>query len=180
MKVKKHPTQEELREMFTYDPHTGRLVWKKIAYKSTAKVGEVAGSIIRCPAGSRWRIGMARTIFFNARLVWIYHYGDIPQDMQIDHKNQNTLDDRIENLRLASSLQQKWHSRPRKNNPLPKGVIELKRGNKRFRADIRMDGKKRTIGYYSTAEEAHEAYKKIAQPKHKEFLNLNTIREDVG
>lgn len=37
-----------------------------------------------------------------AKLIYIWHYGEIPAGLVIDHINQNPLDCRIENLRLVS------------------------------------------------------------------------------
>lgn len=44
------------------------------------------------------------------------HNGPIPEGMQIDHINGNKLDNRIENLRLATQSQQKYNVGVRKSN----------------------------------------------------------------
>lgn len=63
-----------------------------------------------------------RKVFYVHRRIWEIHYGPIPKDMKIDHKNGNSLDNRIENLRCVtqrenirnSNLVGKWVRRPRK------------------------------------------------------------------
>ena len=48
------------------------------------------------------------------RVVWEEHHGKIPDGMQIDHINNNPIDNRIENLQLVTkkqNLQRKMYSR---------------------------------------------------------------------
>ena len=88
--------------------------------------------------------------------------------MDIDHKNEIKDDNRFENLRLATESQNAAHrSKKNKNNKSGyKGVHWC--GNK-CRAEIMKDGKLYHIGYFITAEEAHEAYKNKARDLFGEF-----------
>ena len=43
--------------------------------------------------------------YYKHRLVWIYHYGEIPKHKEVDHINGDKSDNRIENIRLATRSQ---------------------------------------------------------------------------
>jgi len=44
------------------------------------------------------------------RIVFMYHYGDIPENLQINHENGLKHDNRLENLELMTSSQQMIHA----------------------------------------------------------------------
>lgn len=61
-------------------------------------------------------VGIGKKLELAHRVIWQMHFGEIPQDMVIDHINQNKKDNRIENLRLASKSQNALNSKISKNN----------------------------------------------------------------
>jgi hypothetical protein len=85
------------------------------------------------------------------RLVYIYHYGDIPNDLQIDHINGIRDDNRIENLRLVTHQENQW------NQTKAKGYYWHKR-NKTYLARIVIDGKLKHIGSFDNEDDARNAY----------------------
>lgn len=89
------------------------------------------------------------------RIKWFVAYGEYP-DCAIDHINLNPLDNRLNNLRLATRSQNKFNTKKkaRKNN-LPLGVHQ--RG-KKFIATISKNRNKTYLGSFNTAEEAHNAW----------------------
>jgi len=95
--------------------------------------------------------------FLIHRLIAIY-FIDNPNNYQIvDHINQNSLDNRIENLRWITKS---GNMRNRKNQgKYMKGVWFHKKNNK-FRAKICIDYKHKHLGYFDTELEAHEKYMK--------------------
>ncbi len=77
--------------------------------------------------------------------------------IQVDHKNGDTLDNRRENLRVATSSQSNANRRRNKNNKSGfKGVTWDKR-KQTWRATI-YHGKQYHLGYFDTPEGAHDAY----------------------
>lgn len=89
-----------------------------------------------------------------------------------DHANKDTLDNREENLRLASFAQNMHNTKRRKDNSSGyKGVCWDKRKQK-WVARITANKITKYLGYYNTAEEAHEAYRKAAPEYHGEFARL--------
>ena len=74
---------------------------------------------------------------------------DGSKENQIDHKNQNSLDNRIENLRVFTNQQNSW-------NKTVRGTRLLKSG--KWRAKITYDGKTKSKEPFDTESEAHEQY----------------------
>jgi len=71
----------------------------------------------------------------------------------IDHIDGNKLNNSVENLRITNNS---GNQRNRKNT---KGYYFDKKKNK-YRAQIRVNGKTKHLGYFDTKEEAHNAYLK--------------------
>lgn len=103
------------------------------------------------------------------RIIWELFNGSIPLGMQIDHKDGNKLNNNIDNLRLATPMQNSANTLP-KNKDLPKGVSKV--GNK-FIARIHYQYSNIHIGTFATIEEAAEAYNNKAKELHGEFAYCN-------
>jgi hypothetical protein len=99
------------------------------------------------------------------RLIWELFNGPIPEGMLIDHIDGDILNNRIENLRLATRQQNNVNSNG--SGRYAKGVV-LSNSNK-FRARIKVDGVHMDLGSYDTEEEAAEAYRVAALEVHGEF-----------
>lgn len=96
---------------------------------------------------------------------------DAPASMQVDHKNGDSLDNRRENIRLATQAENQHNRRVfAKNKSGYKGVDLF---HKRWRAQIKFNNKKIYLGYYDTPEDAARAYDKAARLYFKEFASLN-------
>ena len=85
----------------------------------------------------------------------------------IDHKNGVKTDNRLVNLRRATSSENNVNVKLRTNTTGYSGV-SLSRG--RFQALIRIAGKNTYLGLFSTAHEAGLAYARKAEELHGEFL----------
>lgn len=88
----------------------------------------------------------------------------------VDHKNHNTCDNRLENLRIATKSQSMSNRRLRKDSRSGLKGVTFAEG--RWMACIQANGKKKTIGRYPTAQLAYEAYCKAAIELHGEFACL--------
>lgn len=93
---------------------------------------------------------------------------EIPEDKQVDHINQNKSDNRWVNLRLASPAQQQINTGVQKNNKHGKGV-GWRDSNKKWRADIYVDGKAKCLGHFDSKTEAQEAYEAGAKMYYGEY-----------
>jgi hypothetical protein len=145
-----------LRERFTYEAATGRLLWAKRVGKSHAVIGAQAGCI-STQSGYRL-IRFDGKLFLAHRLVWLYVHGALPA-AELDHINGNRDDNRIENLREVTRAQNAQNTSVlwRTNTSGHKGVAFHKQRGK-WRASIRRDGKTAHIGLFDNYEQARSAW----------------------
>jgi hypothetical protein len=159
-------TAEIVRNLLSYDPETGWLIWRSTRSRG-AKAGQRAGGIHH--AGHR-KLMLFGKSYLEHRLAFLWMTGQWPEH-QIDHINQDKADNRWSNLREATHGQNSANrsiSRT-KNHGLPRGVSP-QRGTRRFTAQIKQGGKIKHLGAYPTPEEAHTAYLRAAREAFGEFL----------
>jgi hypothetical protein len=152
-----------LREALAYDPVTGIFKWVK-PLAPQVKVGSIAGDAL-----SKIRRGGA-IIRFNGRryyahrLAWEFSIGPIG-NYQIDHINGNEVDNRIANLRLATSSVNGQNKRgAQSNNKL--GLLGVHERRGMFLAQIKLNGKHRYLGSFQTKEAAYAAYLEAKRTLH--------------
>ncbi len=98
----------------------------------------------------------------------------MPETPEIDHKNNDGLDCRRENLRAATFAQNRQNVGKNKRNTSGfKGVFSD--GNGGWRARIRVNGKRLPLGSFDTAEEAARAYAAAAAKHHGEFAPAEVV-----
>lgn len=94
--------------------------------------------------------------------------------LQIDHINGDSLDNRKENLRVCTGVENRLNrNKTVQNTSGYKGVF--KTYNNRWRAQIGWKNKKLYLGSYKTKEEAALAYNKKAVELFGEYANLNVV-----
>ena len=157
-------TPENLCEIFSYDPNTGEIRWKKrISQKSV--IGKIAGN--KLPSG-RVNITVNYKHYKAHRIVWAMMTGKWPEN-EIDHINRNPSDNRWENLREVT------HSQNMKNLPIPKTNKSGYKGvswhaiGKKWQAHIKANGVNYYLGLFNTAEDAAKAYIEASKKLHGEF-----------
>ena len=95
-----------------------------------------------------------------------------PKGATVDHRDHNPLDNRKDNLRIATRSQQNMNRRLQKKHRTGfKGVWPTKSG---FSAMIKKDDKRVYLGHFQTAEAAARAYDDMARELFGEFAHLNT------
>lgn len=160
--------QTLLKTLVIYNPISGLFI-NKITRSVNGKaiVGTIAGNKT---CTGYWYIRVAGKRYPAHRLAFLYMTGNWPK-YQIDHINNNRLDNRWENLREATPAENARNvSMFCSNTSGFKGVgLNNKSKTKPWRARISVNKKSISLGYFATAEEAFEAYKKAAEFYHKEF-----------
>ena len=143
---------DRLRDVLDYDPDTGIFRWR-VTLCRRVRAGAIAGTL-----GSN---GYRATHIdgrrhYSHRLAWLYVTGACPRD-QIDHINGIRDDNRFCNLREVDNSAN-GQNRARADRDSATGLLGVSPHRSRFRAQIRLNGRQRYLGTYTTAEEAHKAY----------------------
>ena len=156
MKFKPHPSQEKLHERFEYRAdNISQPFIQKIRISQHIKIGDLVGGLYK--GHTYYTVAIGKKNYMLHRLVWIYHYGDIPDGMQIDHIDGNPLNNQIENLRLATPSQNQQNSKIRSNNTSGIKGIRWYERSKKWKVQICINGKYKFIGYFDILEEAEAA-----------------------
>lgn len=160
-------TAETLRELLDYDPKTGMLAWR-VARSGTNGIGSIAGCVNE--NGYR-RICIHGRRFLAHRLAWLYVHGVWPAN-EIDHINGVRRDNRLANLREATRSENKRNEGANTRNTSGfKGVCWNKRERK-WTAEIVVNGKRSFLGLFSTPKAAHVAYCAAAKRLHGKFARV--------
>lgn len=169
-KPKKLPSLDVLRARYSYDPETGEL--RNLVGYRNVRLGGIAGSL--CPDNSvtptrHYRVlNLGGQNYKAHRIAWLMHHGYDPGEMLVDHKNGNSLDNRAENLRLATGAQNSQNQSKNANNSCgSKGVVQVSTG--KWVAKIGVNRKRIHVGTYLTREEAEAAYFSAAMLQHGNF-----------
>ena len=146
-------TQADLKKRLRYEPETGNFYWIGKPSKrlpAGAKAGTQINGYIRIHMGGK--------LYGAHRLAWLYTHGVHPT-YQIDHINGNGLDNRIENLREATALENAQNKRKaQKNNSHGNLGITYDKAKKLWRARITLAGTRIYLGKFKTQEQASNAY----------------------
>jgi hypothetical protein len=106
------------------------------------------------------------------KLVFLHH-AVVGKKATVDHRNHNTLDCRNKNLRICDNSQNSMNRRMRSDNTSGfKGVSFCKRRHK-WHAQIKILGKKKSLGYFKRASHAAKVYDKEAAKLFGEFAFTN-------
>lgn len=161
----KNISHEDLLKVIHYSQETGEFRWK-VRQSLAVPAGSIAGTIGK---SGRRMIQINGDIFVAARLAWLYVHGSWPSQ-QIDHKNLNRSDDRIDNLREASPVENAQNRRKKSNNTSGfKGVHWVAHANK-WQSRISVNGNRINLGLYSDIKDAAAAYAKAAKFYYGEFF----------
>ena len=91
---------------------------------------------------------------------------------EVDHKNQEKVDNSISNLRwCSSSTNHRNRTQKRSKHNLPRGVHITSSG--KYIARININGKTKNLSCYETKEEASEVYEKALSEQMHNELNPN-------
>jgi len=146
------PTDADIARL-SYDAESGFIRWK--GDECPSRAGRMAGTIER---NLYIRVMLSGKTYMAHRLAWYITYGKWP-DSQIDHINGIRGDNRISNLREVNNSENQQNRRsPSENRSSGLLGASYHKNDRRWQAQIKIDGKNRRIGGFDTAEQAHEAY----------------------
>lgn len=144
-------TLEVVRALFAYDKTTGI-----ITNKVDRSRRDAAGSNAGCKKPNGYvSIKIFGDPYQAHRVAWMHVNGRWPMN-EIDHINGVRDDNRIENLREATTAENCQNRKTRSDNR--SGFTGVRKHQGRYRADIKINGSYKFIGSYETPERAHDAY----------------------
>lgn len=163
-------TYEQLRELLHYDPDTGAFTWRKrdderpcwnsrYTKGRAGTINETTGYVV---------INTGKRLYRAHRLAWLYVHCRWPL-LQIDHRNGDRTDNRINNLREASQAENNANASVRADNRCGLKGVRINPISGRYRARIKINGKAKHLGYFDSPQEAHSAYYAAAQEVFGEF-----------
>lgn len=145
--------QNDVKEFLSYEPSTGVFIWVK-GYRNR-NVGKIAGFIDY--EGYR-QITFKGRIWRAHHLAWLYMFGSLPAS-SIDHIDGDRSNNSIANLREVTFAGNSQNQRiAHKDSKFGKLGVDKLTHRKLFRARIQCEGKRITLGYFKTPEEAHQTY----------------------
>lgn len=163
--MKPIPSLDQVRHRVNYDAATGEFSWNNPPKHSQVR----AGSIGNMNRGYK-QISIDGVRYLAHRLAWFCHYGVWPAE-QIDHINGDRSDNRIANLRLADyAINAQNRSKAYRNSRL--GVLGVKwhKKQRKLVAAIRVNGRTKQLGSFSTVEEASRAYHEAKRLHHPGYV----------
>jgi len=153
------PSQELLRHLFDFDPLSGFLICKNSPKNGARKAGEIIGTKAN---NGYLQVKINKTLYLVHRIIWMWQYGEDPNDFEIDHIDHNKSNNKLSNLRLVTRQRNQWNLPAHKTNST--GVVGvIKRGNS-YQASLYMGPEiKRLVKSFATLQEAIDWRKQMVE-----------------
>ena len=120
------------------------------------KIGDICGWTTICNGRKYKKLSINKKIVYLHHAIYIFHHGYLPN--RIDHKDNNSLNNNIENLRACTQSLNIANSNKRKTNTSGYKGVSFRSDTKKWQAALTKNYKKISLGCYETAEEAYQAY----------------------
>ncbi|HWY34878.1 MAG TPA: HNH endonuclease [Nitrosopumilaceae archaeon] len=149
-----------------YNPKTGNLIWITNYHKNL--IGKIAGAV----NGNYIQIcfhNKNKQITLKAHhICWFLYYGEWPP-RQIDHEDTNGLNNKIRNLRLATSKQNRTNQGSRSNNKT--GIIGVcfDKNRNKYRVQIAINKKQQHLGFFTDLNQAKIVRRKAEKQYYNKF-----------
>ena len=96
----------------------------------------------------------------------------VPDGLEIDHKDNNRLNNTRENLRIVTKAQNQHNRAGNLNTRFGVKGVHWNHLHQKFVARIQVNGRRMSLGEFDTLEEAQEAYRLASIKYHGEFGRL--------
>lgn len=144
------PDLNYLKSILEYNSNTGEFIWK-INKGNKAEINSTAGYLWidkKRLNNKYYKIKINGKIYRLHRIAYYYITGIDPKEKEIDHINGNSLDNRFNNLRLATNIENAKNKKiPSNNTSGFKGVSWHKASNK-WRVKITVNNVPIELGSY--------------------------------
>ena len=141
----------DVNDYLSYDELSGNLIWQ---FKSSRKVivGSVAGC--KCKRDGYIKVRFDNKLYMAHRIIWEAVVGKIPEGMQIDHINHDRSDNRMENLRVVTHIENGMNQSMYVRNKSGVTGVSWQSRDKKWRAVISKDRKVISLGYFNNFDDA--------------------------
>lgn len=160
-------TATELRRLLSYDPDTG-VFRRRVSMSNRTPIGSVAGSV--ATNGYRYITVNGRK-YLAHRLAWLYVHGVWPQG-HVDHRNGETDNNRIVELREASPSQNLANRGAQRNNKCGSKGVHWNSERQKWVAQIHSYGATVPLGRFDKKADAEAAYARAAKVMFGEFARI--------
>ena len=166
------PTSDELNRLLRYDADSGFLYWRKRTpdmFNATAKRSaewtckswntRFAGKpALNCLDTHGYCHGSIYNKLYQAhRVIWCMIVGTWP--VEIDHENGDPDDNRFENLRDVSHVENQRNQKNRTDNTSGHMGVHWNKQLNKWEARIKTDGRKKHLGLFTSLDDAIAARK---------------------
>lgn len=151
-------SQKRILELFDYK--NGVLLYKN--NNTPVKIYKTEGH-------RYFRIKIDNIEFKLHRIIFLYHKGYLPEI--IDHINGNCFDNRIENLREASTYQNRQNSKIYSTNKSGVKNVYWQKNMNKWCVSFSINGKRKIFGYFINLEEAKNVAIEMRNKYFKDFAN---------
>lgn len=145
---------ERAKELFYLSKTSPSGLRWKVKKAQATKVDDIAGTQMK---KGYWRVQMDGKRYITSRIVWAIKHNRDPGEFIVDHIDFNKSNNNPENLRLLDDSESCKHKRKANKSTQSrfKGVSWCKK-QKKWRAEIWVNGNKIYFGYFDIEEEAAE------------------------
>lgn len=142
-------------ELLTYDQITGIFTWR-VTRTGRARAGSKAG---RLSSAGYIQIQIDGRLYYAHRLAVLLMTGTWPPH-QVDHVDGRRTNNAWSNLRLATVAENAQNRSAQRNSATQHIGVSYAASRCQYIAQIHRHGRRRTIGWFDTADEAFAAYKR--------------------
>jgi hypothetical protein len=167
------PPYDELSRHLKYDPYNGIGTWI-LPRHSRLQVGALAGTHSRGYLSIKFK----RKAYKAHRLFWFLQTKHDPGELTIDHIDQNKLNNKFINLRLANNKQQQYNISLLRNNTSGHKGVAFHKTKQKYYAYIKDNGRLISLGHYKTFEQAVAVRQAKQLELHGEFSPLHQFNND--
>lgn len=156
--------QELIKQTFNYE--NGKLYWKNNKGISV-KAGDLAGKKNK---SGHWVTCVDYKLYYNHRLIFMMFHGYCPDI--IDHIDGNPENNLIENLRKATSSQNRCNSKTQTRSKSGIKGVTWHKPTSKWLVHITIDGKTKHGGLFEDIQKAKEQSEHLRKLHHGEFARL--------